>query len=147
MWTVHNHRLLTNSIREINDMLINTNMVTVLTFEVRPTYDKLNEHGSVLMEIMHRNKSLNCIIINLYLILASPYWLKHLKLSRRYTPFPEFIIIILIKNITNAREAYCLQSPYQSVNVQHSTLYVTDKLSFNRSKIEKRWPNPLTTVV
>jgi hypothetical protein len=44
------------------------------------------------VEIVHRNGSLNCIIINLYFLLGSVYKFKHVKENRHYRCFPELLV-------------------------------------------------------
>jgi len=53
--------------------------------------DKLNEVGTCTIEIMYVSVSLNCVRINIYLLLASPYTLKHLKESASNKFFPELL--------------------------------------------------------
>jgi hypothetical protein len=66
-------------------MLTITNMLAVQCSEVMS--EKFNiETG--LVEIMHRNGSLNCITINLQFLQASMYRLKHIKETRQHQLLP-----------------------------------------------------------
>jgi len=60
-------------------MLIITNTAGARNFEI--VYEKFNLE-SVLVEVVHENGSHNCIIINLWFLLASIYSMKHLKESK-----------------------------------------------------------------
>jgi hypothetical protein len=50
----------------------------------------------VLKKITHRNRSLNPILIKLWLLLASPYRLKYLKESRRHKSCPELLALLFV---------------------------------------------------
>jgi hypothetical protein len=47
---------------------------------------------SLLIDVMYRNGSINCIVINILLFLASPYRLKYFKEGKCYKFFPELPI-------------------------------------------------------
>jgi len=68
-------------------------MAAVQSFEI--VLGTFNIESS-LLKVVHRNGSLNYIIINLYFLLASPYRLNNLKEIRCYEFFPELLVIQII---------------------------------------------------